>query len=69
MERLSDNNIPEKKKLNTYIYRDNSSGGRVVFECTATDILAADAQYHEATGQRPEKQNHIGCSVEDVTEK
>ncbi|MBI2446741.1 MAG: hypothetical protein HYV51_02905 [Parcubacteria group bacterium] len=53
-------------ELRKYIYHDNSAGGKVVFECVAKDILEADKMYQEKTGKNPEKQNHIGCSIEKI---
>ena len=34
-----------------YIYRDNKSGGKVIFECIASNILDADKMYEEKTGK------------------
>lgn len=53
-------------KLKKYVYRDNSAGGSVVFECVAQSILEADQRYEEVTGKNPEKQNYIGCSFLEV---
>lgn len=53
-----------ERKLNKYTYRDNSAGRKIIFECTAENILEADKMYEAATGKNPEKQNHVGCSVE-----
>lgn len=58
-----------QKRLKKYIYRDNSTGGRVVFECTATDILKADKLYEKKMGKNPEKQPYIGCSIENIKEE
>jgi hypothetical protein len=35
----------------------------VVFECDADDILKADDMFELELGIKPEKTNHIGCSV------
>lgn len=56
----------KETELKKYTYRDNSAGGKVVFECVAGDILEADKLYEEKTGKNPEKQPHIGCSIEKV---
>jgi hypothetical protein len=56
----------EKEKLRKFIYRDNSAGGKVIFECVAAGILEADKLYEAATGKNPEKQNYVGCSVEKI---
>lgn len=58
--------IEDREKLRKYIYRDNSAGGKVVFECVAKDILEADKMYQEKTGKNPEKQNYVGCSSEKI---
>jgi hypothetical protein len=55
-----------EKELCKYIYRDNSAGGEIIFECTARCILEADKLYEEKTGNNPEKQNHVGCSIEKI---
>jgi hypothetical protein len=60
---------PGNKELRKFTYRDNSAGGKTVFECVAGDILEADRLYQEKTGNNPAKQNHIGCSVERVPEE
>ncbi len=54
------------EKLRKYTYRDNSDGRKVVFECMANDILEADKLYEETTGNNPEKQSYIGCSIEKL---
>ncbi|MBU1146677.1 hypothetical protein KKD80_04020 [Patescibacteria group bacterium] len=61
---------PEKKERQLYkfTYRDNSAGGRIIFECTAEKILDADKLYEAKTGKNPEKQNYVGCSVEKIKE-
>jgi hypothetical protein len=47
-----------------YVYCNNEISGRpIVFECDAFDILEADDLYEKALGVKPERQNHIGCSV------
>jgi hypothetical protein len=58
----------EKKKYR-YTYRDNSAGGKIIFECVAESILDADEWYEKETGKNPEKQNHVGCSVEEIKDK
>jgi len=55
-----------ERKLNKYTYRDNSAGGKIIFECTAESILEADKMYEAATGKDAEKQNYVGCSVEKI---
>ncbi len=48
-----------------YTYKDNSNGWKnalVIFECYAESISEADAQYEDATGNKAEKQKHIGVS-------
>lgn len=55
-----------ERELYKYTYRDNSAGGRIIFECVATSILEADKMYESAAGKNPEKQNHVGCSVEKI---
>ena len=54
------------KESYKYTYRDNSAGGKVIFECIAKNILEADQMYEEKTGKNPEKQNYIGCSIEKI---
>lgn len=56
----------KEKELKKYTYRDNSAGGKIIFECVASDILEADKLYEEETGKNPEKQPHVGCSIEKV---
>ena len=56
----------EKEKLKKFVYRDNSAGRKIIFECVASGILEADKMYEKATGKNPEKQNHVGCSVEKI---
>jgi len=58
--------IENSGELRKYTYRDNSAGSEVVFECVAKDILEADELYQTKTGKNPEKQNHIGCSIEKI---
>ena len=58
----------EKEKLKKFVYRDNSAGGKIIFECVASGILEADKMYEAATGKNPEKQNYVGCSIEKVEE-
>ncbi len=58
--------IEDNKELRKYTYRDNSAGGQIVFECIATGILEADKLYQEKTGKNPEKQPHVGCSIEKM---
>ena len=52
--------------LKKYVYRDNSAGRKIVFECVAEDILEADKMYEEKTGRNPEKQSYVDCSIEKV---
>lgn len=57
-----------------FTYRDNrekdSKGfGKVIFECDARNIIEADELYKKATGQNPECQNYIGCSIEETDQK
>lgn len=53
------------KYLFTYV--DNSKVERpVIFSCIAEDILTADAKYEAETGEKPDRQNHVGCSVVKV---
>ena len=61
---------PEKKERQLYkfTYRDNSAGGKIIFECIAEKILDADKLYEAKTGKNPEKQNYVGCSVEKIKE-
>ncbi|HEY4489666.1 MAG TPA: Fic family protein [Candidatus Paceibacterota bacterium] len=58
--------IENNAELRKYTYRDNSAGGVVIFECVAKGILEADKLYQEKTGKNPEKQNHVGCSIEKL---
>lgn len=58
--------IEDGGRFSKYIYRDNSVGGEVIFECVAKDILEADKMYQEKTGKNPEKQTYIGCSIEKI---
>jgi len=58
----STENLEKKYK---YTYREYSTGN-IVFECVAADIIEADKMYQMTTGKNPEKQNNIGCSIEDV---
>jgi hypothetical protein len=47
-----------------YIYSNNELPGHpVIFECDAFDIIKADDLYEERLGIRPERENHIGCSI------
>jgi hypothetical protein len=55
-----------KEKLKKFVYRDNSAGGKVIFECVASGIFEADKMYEAETGKNPEKQNYVGCSVEKI---
>ena len=57
----------EQKELKKNIYRDNSAGQKIVFECTAKDILDADKLYQKETGKDPVKQSYISCSTEKIT--
>ncbi len=66
MERAEPGSENKEKKLYKFTYRDNSAGGKVIFECVAESILDADQRYEAETGNNPEKQNHIGCSVEKI---
>lgn len=53
----------EKPKWH-YTYVNNElSGHPVVFECDAESISEADSLYEEKLGIKPEKSNHIGCSI------
>ncbi len=61
-----------KEGLVKYTYRDNTpetGNGKVVFECSAKDILEADKMYEKETGNDPKKQNFIGCSQEKVVKE
>ena len=58
-----------QKRLKKYTYRDNSAGGKIVFECNAHDILEADKFYQKQTGKNPEKQSFIGCSMEELPDE
>lgn len=60
--------IEPNKDLRRFIYRDNSAGGKIIFECVAKSILDADKMYEEETGNNPEKQCYVGCSVEKINE-
>ncbi len=66
MERKEFGPENKEKKLYKFTYRDNSAGGKVIFECVAESILDADQRYEAETGKNPEKQNHVGCSVEKI---
>lgn len=46
---------------NHYVYIDHSNQGKIVFECSANNILQADALYLDKTGLDVSKQCHIGC--------
>ncbi|MBI2474928.1 hypothetical protein HYV69_00690 [Candidatus Uhrbacteria bacterium] len=54
------------RKLRKFVYRDNSDGRKVIFECVTESILDADKMYEEKTGKDPEKQPHVGCSIEKI---
>jgi len=56
--------LEQQQKTKKYVYRDNSAGGIVVFECEANDILEADLLYTKATRYDPSKQSHVGCSIQ-----
>jgi hypothetical protein len=56
----------KQEELKKYIYRDNTAASQILFECTAKNILEADKMYQEKTGQKPEQQGHVGCSVEKI---
>lgn len=58
--------IENSGELRRFIYRDNSVGGQIIFKCVARGILEADKMYEAETGKNPEKQNHIGCSTEEI---
>lgn len=50
--------------VNNYTYSDKrASPAKIVFECVAADILAADKLYREATKQDPVKQPYVGCEI------
>ncbi|MFA5413190.1 MAG: hypothetical protein WC348_01445 [Patescibacteria group bacterium] len=66
MERKEFGPENKEKKFHKFTYRDNSAGGKVIFECVAESILDADKRYEAETGKNPEKQNHVGCSVEKI---
>ena len=53
----------KNKRSLQFTYCDNSNNGKIVFQCTAENILDADKLYEEKTGQRVEKQMYIGCSI------
>jgi ribA/ribD-fused uncharacterized protein len=55
-----------EKEPKKFIYRDNFQDGKVVFECTAKDILEADERYKIETGQDVSRQTNIGCVVEKI---
>ena len=46
----------------TYV-NNELSGHPVIFECDAETISEADEMYEQILGLKPEKQNHIGCSI------
>lgn len=50
--------------LNKYLYHDVSMNGNVIFECSAKDILEADALYEKHTGHKSEKQKNIYTTIE-----
>ena len=53
-----------EKPIFHFVYVDNSKLERpVVFECDADNITVADELYEEKIGEKPERQNHIGCSL------
>ena len=58
--------MEDSGEFSKYTYRDNSAGGKVVFECVAKNILEADKLYQEKTGKNPEKQDYVGCSIEKL---
>ena len=64
MENFETNKEASEKKYK-YTYREYSTRN-IVFECVTTNIIEADKMYREATGKNPEKQNNIGCSIEEV---
>ena len=49
--------------LNNLYRYSNYLTGKLIFECFANDILEADKKYSQATGQRADKQNFVGCSI------
>jgi hypothetical protein len=53
-----------EKLLWRYTYVDHSKDNHpVIFECVTHDISDADLQYEQRFGVKPERQNHIGCSI------
>ncbi|HEU5114725.1 MAG TPA: hypothetical protein VFT82_03090 [Candidatus Paceibacterota bacterium] len=52
--------------MNHYTYKDHSkhpAPPATAFECDAENILEADKLYTASTGQMPEKQPWIQCSI------
>lgn len=50
--------------MNKYKYSDKrNTPTKIVFECEAVDILAADKLYREATKQDPVKQPYVGREI------
>ena len=68
MENLKQELEFQKEKFKKFTYRDNSKGGIIIFECLAENILEADKKYQEKTGNDPEKQMYVGCSIEKPPE-
>ena len=63
MENL-ESKTEQKEVLNKYFYHDVSADKKIIFECSAKDILEADALYEQYTGQKAEKQKNIYTTIE-----
>ena len=56
----------KEKEVSKFVYRDNFSDGKIIFECESDGIINADELYKKATGNDPKKQSHVGCSIEKI---
>jgi hypothetical protein len=65
MERMDNLNIEkgEKRMFHFFYYNRDLEGRPVIFECDAPDAVTADNLYEQELHIRPEKGDHIGCSV------
>ena len=57
--------IENKEKLTFHFtYVDHSKEKHpIIFECDANSITEADIMYEAKLGEKPERQNHVGCSL------
>jgi hypothetical protein len=65
MEGIDNLNIEslERPTFHFSYYNRDLEGRPVIFECDAPDVVTADNLYEQELHIRPEKGDHIGCSV------